>query len=72
MSTISLQTAHGTASSPGQVKSSLSRRARVRRNQGSFRKLRAFGLWADRPDVQDAVSFTQKLRKQMGNGCNAH
>lgn len=37
----------------------------------SFRRLAAFGLWADRVDVKDPVKFTQDLRRKMEQGSDA-
>lgn len=34
----------------------------------SFRKLKAFGLWADRSDVKDPVEFAKALRRKMEQG----
>lgn len=51
------------------------RTKRPRRSHGrkvkSFRKLAAFGLWADRDDIADPVLFTSKLRKRMEHGDTA-
>jgi hypothetical protein len=33
--------------------------------KSSFRKLKAFGLWADRRDLTDPIQFTRQLRARM-------
>ena len=38
----------------------------------SLRELKAFGLWADRADVNDSVQFTKQLRTRMEHGSDAH
>ena len=56
-------------------RTSAARAKRPRRGQGhkekSFRKLAAFGLWANRDDMADPVQFTSKLRKRMEHGDTA-
>jgi hypothetical protein len=37
----------------------------------SFRDLKAFGLWADRKDLKDAIRFTSQLRARMEQGADA-
>jgi hypothetical protein len=37
-------------------------------DRGSFRDLKAFGLWADRDDVKDSVAFVKLLRSRMEHG----
>jgi hypothetical protein len=44
------------------------RRGNGARKLVSLRKLTAFGIWADRDDVNDAVQFTRKLRSRMEHG----
>jgi hypothetical protein len=33
-----------------------------------FRRLKSFGLWADRADVKDPVQFTKAIRSGMEHG----
>lgn len=41
-------------------------------NKGkSFRTLAAFGLWANRDDVENPVLFTSRLRRRMEHGNTA-
>jgi hypothetical protein len=41
--------------------------ARPQRNgkRSSFRDLKAFGLWSDRDDIKDPVSFVKQLRIRL-------
>jgi hypothetical protein len=34
----------------------------------SLRKLKAFGIWADRSDLKDPIQFTEQLRVRMEHG----
>jgi hypothetical protein len=34
----------------------------------SLRRLKSFGLWADRADVKDPVQFTKTIRSSMEHG----
>jgi hypothetical protein len=36
--------------------------------KSSFRKLKAFGIWADRTDLKDPIQFTAQLRARMEHG----
>ena len=39
--------------------------------KASFRALKAFGMWRNRPDLKDPVQFTSELRARMERPTNA-
>ena len=47
------------------------RKAIANGSRRSLRELKAFGLWADRLDLHDAVRFTKELRSHMEHGHDA-
>ncbi len=47
------------------------RSAKLNGKERSLRKLKAFGLWAGRPEVQDCVQFTRAIRARMEHGNDA-
>ncbi len=42
--------------------------ARASRARKSFRRLTAFGIWANRTDTSEPVRFTAQLRRRMERG----